>query len=144
MPSYLNRPGFAHKGLTGLGLALVFTLIFSLSLPVMARAASDLPDGFIALSETRLTWEDAKAFCEQKGGKLPLVSGDRDSDPPLRIEGFGRENAIAPKGLPEGLYWTGSEIGKLPNFAWLVDTRNNLNLTFGQEKDNERNVVCVP
>ena len=50
-------------------------LICTLCLPLLAMAADPLPDGFIALAPTKMTWSDAKAYCASKDGKLPLIGG---------------------------------------------------------------------
>ena len=97
-------------------LTLVFTLC--LFLPAMATAADELPDGFIALSETGMAWVDAKAWCQQQGGKLPLVNGktripaSHGIPSGIPVDGFGFEGAEWPSGLPFGRYWLGTERNK--------------------------------
>ena len=94
---------------------LVFSFIFSLGLPAMADAASDLPDGFIALSEPGISWDKAKAYCQQHGGRLPLIDdsesrGDDYRTGPRGVDGFGLINKTPwPAGLDaEYDYWTGT------------------------------------
>jgi len=108
----------------------ILTIIFCLGLPVMAEAASKLPAGFIAISESNMTWADAKNYCEQQGGKLPSINGldPWNAGGPLRsrnndttqeaipIDGFGANGAPWTGGLPARLqgatnlvyYWTGT------------------------------------
>jgi len=45
----------------------------SASAPASAQT-SDVAE-FIAVSESNMTWADAKAWCEQQGGRLPLING---------------------------------------------------------------------
>ena len=103
---------------------LVFALIFSLSLPSGADAASDLPAGFVALSESRMTWDEANAFCKQQKGKLPLINNaptEKDNYNIERhsIDGFGKYGSPWPSGLDEGDYWTGTDEGQA-NKVWHV------------------------
>jgi len=104
----------------------VFALIFSLSLPAVADADSDLPAEFIAVSESRMTWADAKAWCEQQGGRLPLVGGSEslaEGNAPrtLFIDGFGAIGDSWPTGLPSGYwYWTGTAVSNFSSNAWVI------------------------
>ena len=59
--------------------------------------------------------DDAKAYCASKGGKLPLVKGQKrvstrfgvsDGTP---VDGFGLARAKWPSDLPGDEYWTGTE-----------------------------------
>ena len=89
----------------------LFVLAVMLAVPGMASAADQLPKGFIALSESEMTWDDARDFCRQRGGRLPLISGSGSlanvpSGTP--IDGFGSRGAPWPSGLPSDLYWTGT------------------------------------
>jgi hypothetical protein len=42
------------------------------------RATVDLRPLFIALSDSYMTWAEARAWCQQRGGRLPRIDG-RDS-----------------------------------------------------------------
>jgi hypothetical protein len=71
--------------------------------------------GFIAMSESPMTWADAKIYCEQQGGRLPRIndsdSWDNRSRDKLNTDGFGAvgfRNTPWPSGLPDARYWTGT------------------------------------
>jgi hypothetical protein len=99
---------------------LLFILAVMLAVPAMASAADQLPKGFIAVSEFEMTWSQAKAWCQQRGGRLPLIGGsgslswdslgwDDDSRQGTPIDGFGTVGDPWPTGLPSVNYWTGTE-----------------------------------
>lgn len=135
---------------------LVFTLILFGGLPAAAAEQSEAAHkaqeaaakaaGFIALSESDMTWEQAKAFCSQAGGKLPLIGGS-NSLPNIPkgtpIEGFGAVGGPWPASLPSDGYWTGTEPAAYPGYSWYV-------IDFGGSVDVFRHqgftsrVVCVP
>lgn len=81
---------------------------------VFAPQKQKVPAGFIAVAPVPMNWDDAKAFCQQQGGRLPLLGGMtkwNGQDPPvenLPIDGFGILFSPWPSGLPEGDYWTGT------------------------------------
>jgi hypothetical protein len=89
-----------------------------------------LPAGFIAVSTTRMRWDEAKAWCEQRGGRLPLVGGKTNLTPAENrtsghlIEGFGRDGPPGgdrcPAGLPGGHYWTGTSFQD-PRPNWSIE-----------------------
>ena len=118
-----------------------------------AGAASGLPAGFIAVEQTRMTWSEAKNFCEQKGGRLPLVGG-RESlalanySPGILIESFGRDGPPdvdrCPAGLSSGDYWTGTDFPSTnhPNSAWVVRCTGGIR-THSGGKGVGRWVACV-
>jgi len=77
----------------------------------MASAADKLPAGFIAVSEFEMNWNDAKAFCKQKGGRLPRINGKdslarADVGKNTHIDGFGALGVLWPSGIPQAVYWT--------------------------------------
>jgi len=126
----------------------VFALIFSLSLPAVADADSDLPAEFIAVSESRMTWADAKAWCEQQGGRLPLVGGSESFDdtpsPGTPLEGFGATGGPWPVGLPsDSWYWTGTERSIFPGNSWFVFAHDGY-VSYGASQSGTFRVACVP
>ena len=57
-------------------------------------AAQTSPGGFLAVSEAKMRWPDAKAYCQPKGGKLPLIDAKEktaadDIRAGSRVDGFG-------------------------------------------------------
>jgi len=108
--------------------------------------------GFIALSEIPMNWENAKTFCKEKGGRLPLIGGS-DSlaandarKEGIPIDGFGTVGARWPASLPNAVYWTGTEfsIGPAPGHSWRVNNRSgNVRVAYGPQSLTVR-VVCVP
>lgn|GEM_PF-2354065 len=108
-----------EKHFKGLARLFAFILIFSLNLPAVAEEASEaeestVPYGFIAVSQSAMTWDEAKNFCQQQGGRLPLVNDrtnltSRDIATRMRIDGFGPTGSRWPTGLPGyRSYWTGT------------------------------------
>ena len=127
----------------------VFTLIFAVGLPAVAYAEVKLPPGFIAVSDTRMNWYDAKAFCEQQGGRLPRINGTDswDGKGEATIDGFGVMGAPWPSGLPNGIHWTGTEVTDGPGNSWHVGDRVARGGHVGGSYDCKsipRRVVCVP
>ena len=126
-------------------LALVFSLC--LPLPPMADAAEKLPAGFIAISDSKMNWADAKAFCQQKAGKLPLIGGSNSLGKVPKgtsVDGFGAVGAPWPTGLSVGYYWTDTESSSGPGDLWIVwADGGNINAVDTSRNDDCR-VVCVP
>lgn len=78
-----------------------------------------LPTEFIALSESAMTWSDAVAYCQQQGGRLPLITSG------TQIEGFGERGAPWPSSLPlDASYWTGTIRADYPDYTWVVRFAN--------------------
>ncbi len=110
---------------------LVF--LFSSLLPLSLGTAS--PSEFIvgpggsygdSFVGQELTWEDAKAFCASKGGKLPDWT-----------------NYSVAGGFPEGAYWTRDENGANVAFV-LVGTQEGLFSGINSpDKKFRFKVVCV-
>ena len=122
---------------------LVFAFIFSLGFSTAALAAEKLPSGFVAMSDDKMTWEEAKAFCAQKGGKLPLIGGSEgfgkeagyDVRPKkgTRVDGIGDLGDPWPSKMPKGAYWTGTA-NTHPDkkeYAWRVSCSKNDNIAVG-------------
>ena len=84
-----------------------------------------VPSMFIAVSETRMGWEEAKAFCEQHGGRLPRINNNdswpSDGRNTAPIDGFGNLDDPWPTGLPSDDYWTGTWISDGPDCWWVVN-----------------------
>ena len=120
-------------------------------------AASKLPAGFIALSETEMNMSDGMAYCRQQGGKLPrinnsdsLARGASSGGGKTNLDGFGNVGSNWPSGLPCDTYWTGTTESS-PGRAWII-TCNDPG-TFGKPFSRVQNashqswkyrVVCVP
>jgi len=123
--------------------ALVTVFLFSFSAHALA-----LPPGFVALSELPMNWKDAKAFCQQKGRKLPRInnSDSWNGKGVGTIDGFGTHRAPWPSGLPVDRYWTGTDITDAPSHAHYVHhfSGDGSVITLVNPKSNEYRVVCVP
>jgi hypothetical protein len=118
--------------------------------PLKTDAASDLPAGFIALSDTEMPWAEAKAWCAARGGRLPLINGANalsNVDDTAIIDGFGKVGtAWSPIGLPRGYYWSGTEYSDYPGFSWSVNGYGGgayFNV-YNDDKGFASRVACVP
>ena len=131
-----------------LSLLPILFFIFSLGLPAIALSAekSDLPAGFIAMSESKMNWTDAVAYCKQKGGKLPRIN-NRDSwqggSGNYPIDGFGSSGAPWPSGL-SGDYWSGTVDSGKPPVAWVIYDSGGKVVEAAVEQSIPNRVVCVP
>ena len=126
---------------------LVFAFILLLSFPAAAFAAENLPPGFIALSESDLTWEQAKAWCQQRGGRLPLIgaSNSLGSVPTgTSIDGFGTVGAPWPPGLPGGLCWAGTVDSDYSDYSWLVNAGGGVVDVYVSHQSSNLRAACVP
>ena len=104
---------------------------------------------FIAQSERPMNWADAKAFCQQQGGRLPRINdsdswGWNDRDKITHIDGFGVPGAPWPSGLPGDVCWTGTEDTDGPGGSWVVDGRDGEVGVSTGHRSHGRRVVCVP
>ena len=84
--------------------------------------------GFIALSETKMSWFEAENFCTQQGGRVPRIKDTLYASPyhDFVIEGFGKAGrSWVEVGVPEGEYWT-SNLGDYRNTAWVVSGRTRV------------------
>ena len=106
--------------------------------------------GVIALSANTMNWDDARAYCESKGGRLPLVNGNNkywngDGRGFAPIEVFGAVGSPWPSWLPsDQLYWTGTRSTHGQDLrSW--DVRNNGGLVdVGSNSRNRRyRVICI-
>ena len=172
MNSTINRAGvdmITGNRFLGHIRLLAFAFMLSLGLPTLAeaqlfgasRAEEDVRKAeeaskaeeafnslrFIAISDSRMTWADAKAYCQQKGGRLPLIGGSSSlSSVPkgAPLDGFGTEGGPIPTGLPGGTYWTGTEGGAGPRYSWFVfEGGGKVGVNSGHQSYGLR-VVCVP
>jgi hypothetical protein len=111
-----------------------------------ANMQTELPSGFIALAESPMSWADAKAYCQQQGGRLPLIGGSnslRDVPRDPSTDGFGHVGGPGSSGLPSGRYWTGTEVAGTPGYSWIVVDDGGLVLSHRRQSSQGR-VVCVP
>jgi len=113
-----------------------------------SSAASKLPPGFIALSESDMNWSNAKAFCQQRGGKLPRVnnSDSWNGKGKATIDGFGAEGAPWPSGLPDdGLYRMGTACTAFSGCSLLVTSQSGkVFVTNTRQSNVYGRAVCVP
>ena len=165
-----NRSDFAGFCL----LSLVFSLNFAL-LSMSGGCSSFGPealsgtnihsehqDRIIARSDSRMNWYDAKAYCQQKGGSLPLINGAASLDidqagqiiesGTLRIDGFGNINTGKtlsdwstpwPSSLPSGRYWTGTLHSGYPAIPWYVYDDDGKVGLYNAYQSSVGLVVCV-
>ena len=94
-----------------------------------------------------MTWADAKAFCQQKGGRLPLIdnSNSLGSVPSgATVDGFGAVGAPWPSGLRNDNYWMGTvKPAPGPATSWSVTDGVGVGVGYGHQ-DNAFRAVCVP
>jgi putative hemolysin len=113
----------------------------------------------IAVSQDRMAWAAAKAFCQRQGGKLPRVNDNDSWDVAsqslfgsmlggnrIKIDDFGVLGDPWPAGLP-GSLWTGTsgrdDIGRaMPLFFYESDGK--IHCCGGAEGKMEFPAVCVP
>ena len=144
--------------LIGFAAFLVMVFIFSLDYPAAAFAAEEPPSGFVAVSDAKMTWAEAKTFCEQKGGKLPLIGGSEGfgkeagydvrpgKDTP--VDGFGAIGGSWPAGISKGGYWTGTA-NTHPDkkeYVWRVSATKSDNTGVGDYHRivQPQRAACVP
>ena len=131
----------------------LFVLGVMLAVPAMASAADPLPKGSIAISESEMTLADAKAFCQQQGGRLPRINGSdswrmerRAWDAGVAIDGFGVGGSPWPSGLQSDWYWTGTKCAVNPSTSWNVhdDDDGGIHVSNHHPQRDVYRVVCVP
>ena len=134
---------------------LVFTIIFALALPAVADAFLDtIKDALkitriIAVSESGMTWDEAISFCQQKGGRLPLVGGENHTckhfPSGTAIDGLGTIGGRWPANLPSDPYWTATHCGGNKEYSWFItDNGGNIAANYYTKNGSYGRVVCVP
>ena len=137
-----------EKRLKRFAYLLVFTCIFSLALPKLAEADPKLKKlGFIETSDSLMTWADANAYCDSKGGRLPRInkSNSWNGQGTMTIDGFGTVGEPWPKELPFITYWTGTVNNSSPGTACVVleDPDGKVEVS-NFIHDTTNGVACVP
>jgi hypothetical protein len=126
------------------------TIICCCALTGTAAAQPKLPGGFIALSGANMNWADAQVWCEEQGGKLPLINnsdswnGKDPSKDNIRIDGFGNVDGSWPSGLPIDDYWTGTMVTDLPGSSWVIFDCVGMVDVSPLPQSIDKRVVCVP
>ena len=133
--------------------------------PIKAEAAIKAAHnaGFIAMSGKRMSWADANAWCQQQGGKLPLIGG-RSSigsiieesyysskivvDQGTPIDGFGTIGGPWPSGLLDNEYWTNTKVPTVISngmeLLWFIRSSNGtVNASFSSPNATYW-AICVP
>ena len=106
--------------------------------------------GFIALSQSPMTWSEAKAFCQQQGGRLPRInnsdSGTWDWRSEVVIDGFGaRSTPWQSSILPRNGYWTGTADSSRSGSSWIVsDSGAAVGILSYDQQRNPSHAACVP
>jgi hypothetical protein len=109
-------------------------------------ATVDVLPVFIAVSESPMSWSNAKAFCQQQGGRLPLINGSTSLgsvSSNATIDGFGAPGFPWPSGLPRAHYWTGT-VNTFPHGPCFVYDRGGSVAVYDHPQNVLRHVVCVP
>ena len=131
-------------------LPLMVFLALAFMFSITACSDEKTSSGFIAVSEEKLTWEQAKSFCELKGGRLPLIDG-QESFPGLDrrdvkyVEGFGAPEGKMPDGLPQTYYWAATEDSRREGSAWYIDGRGGrFTINTCPKHVDDYRAACVP
>ena len=113
------------------------------------KRGQPLPQGFIALSESKMLWADTAAYCRQQGGKLPRIhnleawDGQNPPRDTIPIDGFGAYGAPWPSGLPNAHFLTGTAHPAIPGYWWLIyNDVGNVGILAYQRRTYR--FVCVP
>lgn len=126
------------------------------------RKAVEASKSIVAISDSRMNWNDAKTWCEQKGGRLPLIngaaalSGDQFmqiiKSGTMIIDGVGiiktGENRVDwttpwPAHLPSDYYWTGTVDSDYSDGMWGVGADDGKVGVGSSYQSSEDRVVCV-
>ena len=125
----------------------VIVLIISFVLPVAALAADQVPPGFIAISDGKMTYYDAKKFCEDKGGRLPYVGGGsaalKKTPKGTSIEVFGAVGSQWPASVPKADYWTGTDNASGPRSGYVITTSRLGVDAMGSHRSGEARTLCI-
>ena len=143
-----------QRSVTVKKISLLLALIVTICCYALSGTAAEqqkLPAGFIALSESKMNWADAKAFCQQKGGRLPLIGGmekwNYTNWKGISIDGFGKEGRPwSEVGLPGdfNFYWTGTEDTRASNSLNVVLESGGKVVIGNSSPDSANCVVCAP
>ena len=108
------------------------------------------PAGFLALHEGRLSLQEATAWCQQRGGRLPLIKGLTSMHENewrgrigFSVDGFGKIGVNWPAGLPGDRYWTGTVNSGSRQSVWVIMYLDNKVEAGYTEHGGTRRVVCV-
>lgn len=143
-----NRRGFVA--------IYLLTLIFLLGMPILGEAEDEWmkSSGIIAISDSSMNWIDAKAYCQQKGARLPLINGAAslsdeqmvnlfESSGGIKIEGFGTGGGSWPSGLPSDLYWTGTVNSDYSDRSWYVVAFGGKVYVDNTDQSYDSRIFCV-
>ena len=109
------------------------------------------PAGFIALSDIAITWDEAKAFCQQQGGRLPRINGSGSlrtvtmNKGATSIEGFGTIGFHWPARMPRVFFWSGTVASATPGRSWAISCTSSdgtINLS-GSNQSAKYRAACV-
>ena len=139
------------KSVYGLACLFALTLICALALSMPAMAAENLPAGSIAASPKGMYWQEAVAFCESQGGRLPLVGGKamipnaQKIPSGMPVEGFGTNGAKWPSNLPPyNTYWTGTEEDIPGRARFISKYDDDVEVSSGVKGTHRHRAICVP
>jgi len=117
-----------------------------------AQGGDALPPGFIAVSESRMDWQEANAYCQKQGGRLPRINnsaawdGAETAGPdPVGIEAFGVLGGDWPALLPKAYYWTGTQDDTEPGYSWGVRAVQDgiIGVIGADAEGNHLRVACI-
>ena len=164
-PSNSNPFGKRNKHGSKLALLIVLTLVLSSGLLTMACVSSRaiqinntnihteearLAENslFLALSESGMTWANAQAYCQQQGGRLPLINNSsswgRATLDNITIDGFGALGDPWPSELQSAHYWTGTYYSVPADDLVVVVNRDGTVFIAVDRQRTLNRVVCVP
>jgi len=124
-------------------------LLLSMCLLPIAPAAVDAKTTIIALSDSRMFWQDAAAYCQERGGRLPRInkSDSWDGSDTADIDAFGAVGDNWPADLPRAFYWTGTKYTANPDYVgymWGVRVvRDLISVIAVKAQDTHIHVLCV-
>ena len=144
-----NRSGFVPLCL--------FTLIFSLGIPIYGKAEDEGMESpeIIVISDSYMDWNADEAYCQQKGGSLPLINGSASLDydqvitpGTAKIDGFGEVDTKDrttpwPSDLPTDSYWAGTVDSEDSEYSWRVSEHGGKVSVNFNILSNFNRVVCV-
>ncbi len=107
-----------------------------------------MPSGFVALNADKVTWAEAKIFCEQNNGKLPRIQNSEamswsDRRDVKHIDGFTAPDAKWPAGLRNAEYWTATFDTRSAGDVWTVKGTGGYVTLETARQTVKRCVICV-